>query len=193
MTTRQPACSIPLLPECNWFNNAPAVVIPEAVASWLQDKRSTTAKFKQLSRCMQIECCFEGRVARSELGSEAELLPRSVDLVWLREVLMVADGVPWLYGRTLIPRPLLEQAELGLATLGTTPLGERLFNLPVPPQRTEIQVAAVTPPLALVARVATPLRQHWWARRSLLTLQQGSLFVTDLFLPAAPIYQGSHV
>lgn len=191
MTDRQPACPTPLLPHCDWFIT-PAAVLPKSVAGWLQDKRSTTAKFKQRSRCLQIECCFEGRVARSDLGSEALVLPQSVDTLWLREVLMIADGVPWLYGRTLIPQPLLEQAELGLTTLGTIPLGERLFNLPVPPQRAGIEVAVVTPPPALVSRVADPPKQHWWARRSRLTLPQGSLFVTDLFLPACPIYQETH-
>ncbi len=191
MIDRQPARSTPLLPQCDWFIPSVAV-LPASVAGWLHDMRSTTAKFKQRSRCLQIECCFEGRVASRDLGAEALVLPRSVDVVWLREVLMIADGMPWLYGRTLIPQPLLEHAELGLTTLGTTPLGERLFNLPVPPQRSDIEVAVVTPPLVLVTRVAAPPRQPWWARRSRLMLPQGSLFVTDLFLPACPIYQETH-
>jgi chorismate lyase len=191
MTARQPVRSTPLLLQCDWFAS-PAPVLPELVACWLHDKRSTTAKFKQMSFILQIECCFEGWVTHSDLGAEATGLPRSVDSLWLREVLMIVDGTPWLYGRSLIPQFLLEQTELGLKTLGTTPLGERLFNLPVPPQRGGIEVAAVKPPLALATHVAAPPMQYWWARRSCLMLPQGSLFVTDLFLPAAPIYQGNH-
>lgn len=155
MTASPPVRSTPLLPQCDWFAS-PTPVLPELVARWLHDKRSTTAKLKQLGDRLQIECCFEGWVTRSDLGTEATVLPRSVDSLWLREVLMIVDDWPWLYGRSLIPQPLLEHAELGLKTLGTTPLGERLFNLPVPPQRSDIEVAVVTPPLVLVTRVAAP-------------------------------------
>ncbi|XAV88976.1 MAG: chorismate lyase [Candidatus Symbiodolus clandestinus] len=36
-----------------------------------------------------------------------------------------------------------------------------------------------------------PTRRRWWARRSRLSLPQGALLLTELFLPASPLYQSS--
>jgi chorismate--pyruvate lyase len=47
---------------------------------------------------------------------------------WLREILLCADGEPWLAGRTVVPESTLTGPELALQKLGTTPLGRYLFT-----------------------------------------------------------------
>ncbi|STG51908.1 chorismate lyase [Escherichia coli] len=47
---------------------------------------------------------------------------------WLREILLCADGEPWLAGRTVVPVSTLSGPELALQKLGKTPLGRYLFT-----------------------------------------------------------------
>lgn len=66
-------------------------------------------------------------VTGADIESERPLLadePR----YWLREILLCADGEPWLAGRTVVPESTLNGPELALRQLGTTPLGRYLFT-----------------------------------------------------------------
>ncbi|MEW9809258.1 MAG: chorismate lyase [Candidatus Symbiodolus clandestinus] len=182
--------STPLLMVSNWFQFS-MPELPKWVAAWLLDEGSTTTKFQQCCGCLQIECCFEGYLSQDDLSEEISSLAMNDEPVWLREVLMMADGIPWLYGRSLIPKTLLEHPDLALSTLGNTPLGARLFSLPKPPKREAIQITQVLPTKALTLLANQPTRRRWWARRSRLSLPQGALLLTELFLPASPLYQSS--
>ncbi len=69
----------------------------------------------------------EGFVEQNEIPEELPLLPKE-SRYWLREILLCADGEPWLAGRTVVPVSTLSGPELALQKLGKTPLGRYLFT-----------------------------------------------------------------
>ncbi|CNK25030.1 chorismate pyruvate lyase [Yersinia aldovae] len=145
--------------------------IPADVADWLMELGSMTRRFEQ--HCQQVHVapqreCF---ITRDELGEDAEHLPIS-KRYWLREIILCGDNEPWLLGRTIIPEETLSGPDRALVDLGTLPLGRYLFggnNL----TRDYIQVGR---------------QEAQWARRSLLRLSGKPLLLTEVFLPASPLY-----
>ena len=59
----------------------------------------------------------EGFVEQNEIPEELPLLPKE-SRYWLREILLCADGEPWLAGRTVVPVSTLSGPELALQKLG---------------------------------------------------------------------------
>ena len=113
----------------------------------------------------------EGFVGRDALAGEAPLLP-SEPRYWLREIILCANGEPWLAGRTIVPESTLSGPELALQQLGQTPLGRYLFTS-----------STLTRDFIEIGRHA-----ELWGRRSRLRLSGKPLLLTELFLPASPLY-----
>ncbi|HBH69686.1 MAG TPA: chorismate lyase, partial [Erwinia persicina] len=91
---------------------------------------------------------------------------------WLREIELCGDGVPWLVARTLVPESTLNGPEQKLQQLGTVPLGRYLFAS-----------STLTRDFIDVGHSDT-----LWGRRSRLRLSGKPLLLTELFLPASPLY-----
>ncbi|ENA1739956.1 chorismate lyase [Yersinia ruckeri] len=142
------------------------------VAEWLMELGSMTRRFEQHCQRVHIEPQQERFITRDELGEEAEHLPVS-ERYWLREVILCGDGQPWLLGRTVVPEETLSGADRVLVDLGTVPLGRYLFS-----------GDALTRDY-----IQTGLQGKLWARRSLLRLSGKPLLLTEVFLPASPLYQ----
>ncbi|MCW6567765.1 chorismate lyase [Yersinia ruckeri] len=142
------------------------------VAEWLMELGSMTCRFEQHCQRVHIEPQQERFITRDELGEEAEHLPVS-ERYWLREVILCGDGQPWLLGRTVVPEETLSGADRALVDLGTVPLGRYLFS-----------GDALTRDY-----IQTGLQGKLWARRSLLRLSGKPLLLTEVFLPASPLYQ----
>ena len=113
----------------------------------------------------------EGFVTSADIASELPLLPKE-ERYWLREILLCADGEPWLAGRTVVPESTLSGPELALQRLGNTPLGRYLFTS-----------SELTRDFIEIGRDA-----ELWGRRSRLRLSGKPLILTELFLPASPLY-----
>lgn len=143
-----------------------------ALADWLLEQGSMTRRFEQHCRQVTIHRCREGYFPASNVGGEIALLP-ACDSYWLREVILYGDGEPWLAGRTLIPASALVGAEWALTTIGDQPLGKWLFRGDAP-VRDYIQLGKMN---------------SLWARRSCFRPSGKSLLLTELFLPAAPLYR----
>ena len=87
--------------------------------------------------------------------------------VWLREVMLFGDGVPWVFAQTLLPESGARGAAAGLTELGDEPIGPWLF-----------------------ARRTRRQSLQWrrdegglYARRSMLLLEGSPLQISELFLP----------
>ena len=87
--------------------------------------------------------------------------------VWLREVMLFGDGVPWVFAQTLLPESGARGAAAGLTGLGDEPIGPWLF-----------------------ARRTRRQSLQWrrdegglYARRSMLLLEGSPLQISELFLP----------
>ncbi|MEB8291252.1 chorismate lyase [Klebsiella michiganensis] len=138
---------------------------------WLLLEDSMTKRFEQQGKKVSVIMVNEGFVERDALAGEASLLP-SEPRYWLREIILCANGEPWLAGRTIVPESTLSGPELALQQLGQTPLGRYLFTS-----------STLTRDFIEIGRHA-----ELWGRRSRLRLSGKPLLLTELFLPASPLY-----
>jgi len=148
--------------------------IPELDAhlrDWLLLEDSMTRRFEQQGKRVTVTLIREDFVNRDEIAQEAALLPVD-ERYWLREILLCADDVPWLAGRTVVPASTLCGPELALQNLGKTPLGRYLFTS-----------STLTRDFIEIGKYA-----ELWGRRSRLRLSGKPLLLTELFLPASPLY-----
>lgn len=145
--------------------------IPAPAADWLIYHDSMTRRLERYCLKLSVEVNQERFITSPDVAGESALLPLS-ERYWLREVTLLGDGTPWLFGRTVIPEQTLDEADLDLTQVGSTPLGRYLF-LQGPPPRDVIQMGRC---------------DALWVRRSRLLLSGNPLLITELFLPQAPLY-----
>ncbi|PVZ83203.1 chorismate lyase [Serratia sp. S1B] len=158
-----------ILPTIEWLPESSA--IPATVSDWLMEPGSMTRRFERHCVRVQVEPQRECFVTADALAEETRHLPPS-ERYWLREILLLGDNQPWLLGRTLIPQETLTGPDQALVDLGTLPLGRYLFSSPNL-TRDYIHIGQY---------------QDLWARRSRLCLAGKPLLLTELFLPASPLY-----
>lgn len=138
---------------------------------WLLLEDSMTKRFEQQGKKVTVTLIREGFVVSDEIAEERDHLPDEARY-WLREILLCADGEPWLAGRTVVPESTLSGPELALQKLGNTPLGRYLFTS-----------STLTRDFIDIGR-----HEQLWGRRSRLRLGGKPLMLTELFLPASPLY-----
>ncbi|WP_373962808.1 chorismate lyase [Kosakonia sacchari] len=138
---------------------------------WLLLEDSMTKRFEQQGKTVSVTLIREGFVTVDEIAEERDSLAKE-DRYWLREIILCADGEPWLAGRTVVPESTLSGPELALQTLGKTPLGRYLFTS-----------STLTRDFIEIGR-----HEQLWGRRSRLRLGGKPLMLTELFLPASPLY-----
>jgi chorismate--pyruvate lyase len=138
---------------------------------WLLLEDSMTKRFEQQGKRVTVTLVREDFVGQDEVAEALALLPKE-PRYWLREILLCADGEPWLAGRTVVPESTLSGPELQLQQLGTTPLGRYLFTS-----------STLTRDFIEIGKDA-----GLWGRRSRLRLSGKPLLLTELFLPASPLY-----
>ena len=108
-----------------YFKEIPA--LDTQLRDWLLLEDSMTKRFEQQGKTVSVTMIREGFVEQNEISEELPLLPKE-SRYWLREILLCADGEPWLAGRTVVPVSTLSGPELALQKLGKTPLGRYLFT-----------------------------------------------------------------
>jgi len=163
--------ALSLLRAINWLSSTQATLAP-SLLDWLMEEDSMTRRFEQHCQQVTVEPVREGFIDASELGEEKSFLPDDKRF-WLREVLLFGDGEPWLAGRTLVPESTLNGPEAMLQQLGTRPLGRYLFSS-----------STLTRDFIEPGKV-----DALWGRRSRLRLSGKPLLLTELFLPASPLYR----
>lgn len=104
----------------------------------------------------------------SKLGLDETALP------FIREVILEGDGVPLTYGRVIIAPQTYHNHFAAFKDLGAQPIGETLLYNNPESTRSCFEYAKTEDGL--------------WARRSLFTLRQDPLLVTEFFLPSLPDY-----
>ncbi|EFE05520.1 chorismate lyase [Citrobacter youngae] len=152
-----------------YFDEIPA--LDPQLLDWLLLEDSMTKRFEQQGKQVTVTLIREAFVGQNEVAEELMLLPKE-SRYWLREILLCADGEPWLAGRTVVPESTLCGPELALQNLGKTPLGRYLFTS-----------STLTRDFIEIGRDAA-----LWGRRSRLRLSGKPLMLTELFLPASPLY-----
>jgi chorismate--pyruvate lyase len=166
-----------------WNRPAPPAHHPYHV--WLTDRGSLTARI--LARCSEfsVHRVFQGRAR--PLRDEAFLLhERREQQALVREVLLIADGIPVVFAHSAVVLADLKGVWHSLSAMGSKPLGAALFADPRV-VRTGFTYRRLNAHHPLHRRASTLLDSvppTLWARRSHFRLQGKPILVTEVFLPA---------
>ena len=145
--------------------------MPANARDWLFDSGSLTARLKTLSEGkFAVEVVDESWLVFPELRFRSRFGPVAPEhRFWSRRVVLLGNGVPWVFANTLIPTHSLGGNLEQIIRLGTRPLGEYLFSQPEL-SRSEIEVKEIA--------------EQSWGRRSWFFLNAKPVLVAEYFLPA---------
>lgn len=163
--------------------------INSTLNNWLFDRGSLTTRLKQ--QCQHFEVIVLNAATGILSPQEQHLFKDASLTINFREVLLVCDGVPQVYARSLIPDNTIDSSNVGLRELGNNSLGQILFQAPHA-KRGAIEVTSFNQQSSLATlskELGMPVTHDLWGRRSLFTLQQYPLLVSEVFLPGALAYQ----
>lgn len=103
----------------------------------------------------------------------------------IREVLLYTNDKPLILARTILPKKTIQSAKGNLSHLGTRPLGEVIFSYPHLQRLTKDVCCVKTNLWSKALQQQLNIKQSVWGRRTVYTLQQQPLLVSELFLPDA--------
>ena len=155
----------------------PASSIPDFWRHWLTDNGSLTQRLIELKPGH-----FRVRLLREYRGHATPLEYRALGLsikhpVWIREVSLCIDDDVVVFGRTVIPISTLTGKHTRLLSLGERSLGSYLFRQPGIFRRS-----------LSFARVHEPRLPVNWCRRSVFSLDNKPLLVTESFTEKLRLY-----
>lgn len=156
-------------------------VLPAVAVPWLAHDGSLTEKLaRHFATEITVQPDFEGSAAFHR--DETPLLPGPAARGHVREIALLAGGMPVVAARTVVPVDS-RRLTARVRRLGTRPLAELLFAAGAPRCRVR-QIARLRPDMpahALAGRLSTEGPR--WARRSLFEIAGECLLVTEIFLP----------
>lgn len=183
---------LPFRHGCNnlWVTkqNQEAHNLSSELLSWLFDEHSLTQRLCAIATTFEVVVLREGPASISD--AELQLFATHEGLN-SREVLLLCDGQPQVYARTLIPQTTLEHANSLLKTLGNKSLGEVLFR-DKSMQRQAIEITSFSKDSTMAdfaQSLSLEVTHPLWARRSIFTLNDNPLMVSEVFLPNSYAYQ----
>ncbi len=168
----------------DWRTALPRRADNRAVASWLTEPGSLTARCQAASRHFRVRVIGHGLGAA--LPDEAALIGVGRGRARVREVVLECDGVPVIFAHTVLPAAQRGHLPRWLARLGSRSLGSLLFAYPgfrrgpIEFRRLDARHPLYRRAAAFAPAAGRPL----WARRSLHRLGGRQVLVTEVFLPA---------
>ncbi|KQQ87612.1 chorismate lyase [Massilia sp. Leaf139] len=170
-----------------WHRNVAAVGAGAAARDWLATPGSLTARLVAHSGSFRVRRLHQ-KAAVCSMEEAARIgLPRRAR-VWEREVLLCCDGVPVVFGHTVVPLSATASDWPLFSALGERSLGSTLFYDPLV-ERGPLEFARLRAGHPLLAQVNAALggardANDFHARRCVYRRHQGLLMVTEVFLPA---------
>lgn len=155
-----------------------------AYQKWLIDKGSLTARLKARYTDFAVQT-IALKYAKPSIGESALLRLPAHKTTLIREVLLMGNNQAVVFAHSVLPRASLRGAWQGLGKLGNKPLGATLFANPVV-KRTPLEYKKISACSPIAMRVAEHLNispQALWARRSIFSLNDAKILVTEVFLP----------
>lgn len=179
------------LRQTQWQPHVLALNAPPSLRAWLLEAGSLTARLKAHSETFRVQCLHQ-QTARC-LSDEASVIGmHRPGRVWEREVLLRCDNTPVVFAHTVVPMSATAADWPLFSALGERSLGTTLFGDPSV-RRGVLEFARLREghPLAQRAmaalernRIARPQARILYARRCLYRRRQGTLLVTEVFLPS---------
>ncbi len=170
-----------------WHRHVNAVNASPGLRDWLTADGSLTARLIAHSQQFRVQRLHQQTALCLPDEAHAIGMHRS-GRVWEREVLLRCDGVPVVFAHTVVPLSATASDWPLFSALGERSLGSTLFKDPQV-RRGELEFARIRPGHPLMARACAALglapgKHTLYARRCLYRRHQGSLLVTEVFLPA---------
>jgi chorismate--pyruvate lyase len=168
-----------------WQPHARAVRAPRQMHDWLVTPGSLTARLVASSDTFRVRRLHQRSALclADEAGAIGLARPQRVQE---REVLLMCDGKPAVFGHTIVPLDANATDWPLFSALGERSLGSTLFYDPLV-RRGQLEFARLgrEHPLARRVRALTALDEPiYYARRCVYRRRQGLLLVTEVFLPA---------
>ena len=168
-----------------WHRHVNALGAPAAMQDWLRTSGSLTACLIAHSDSFRVQRLHQHTAPC--LADEARAIGMArVGRVWEREVLLRCDGVPVVFAHTVVPRSASAADWPLFNALGERSLGSTLFHDPLV-ARGELEFARIRAGHPLMRRACAALglgpNTLFFARRCLYRRHQGTLLVTEVFLP----------
>ncbi|MEX5745037.1 chorismate lyase [Massilia sp. X63] len=169
-----------------WQPHARAVGACAPMRDWLTTEGSLTARLMAHSERFRVRRLHQH--AATCLADEARAigLPRP-GRVWEREVLLECDGIPRVFGHTVVPAVCTASDWPLFSALGERSLGTTLFYDPLV-RRGQLEYARIRAGHPLMGRVRAAIGGSddtlYYARRCVYRRHQGLLLVTEVFLPS---------
>jgi len=176
----------------SWQDPANVLVEDTCLSTWLLDTASLTERLQ--SMCRRFEVVVVNHQLESPSTDEIALLNCQQDNTYIREVLLLGDGVPWVFARSVIPQQINDSE---LDGLGCEPLGKRIFNdlrfrrgtfqlcrLDWQPMHAQLRLISDENMLSRGIATANTV----YGRRSCFDFLGCKMSVAEIFLPDAPAY-----
>jgi len=160
----------------------PDKTIPPHWINWLSDRGSLTQRLIEASaNRFAVEVIDQVETMPTE--SEARALDIGGDTpVYARQVLLLGNGEPWVFARSIMPLSTLTGRLEFLRNIDSQPLGALLFGDPSM-TREPVEVAFLSTERAHLPERLSHIKDPLWARRSVFRLDQKPLLVSEIFLP----------
>lgn len=158
--------------------------IPRPLRSWLSDDGSLTERLKSACTSFQV-VPLTLAIVRPNPDEYALLGIPPNSWAYVREVVLLCDGVPVVFAHSVLPRAALRGGWNGVTRLGSRSLGEVLFS-DRRITREPLAYRQIRASHALFRTIAKELplaTNSLWARRSLFCLNAHPLLVSEVFLP----------
>jgi chorismate--pyruvate lyase len=173
------------LRRATWHRHINGVAAPAAVRDWLVTQGSLTARLIAHSDSFRVQRLHQ--TSSLCLADEATAIGmHRPGRVWEREVLLRCDGVPVVFAHTVVPASCTASDWPLFSALGERSLGSTLFYDPLV-TRGELEFARIRAGHPLLERARAVLGGMddpvYYARRCLYRRRNGTLLVTEVFLP----------
>ena len=168
----------------NWVSASDLSAYPDLSAnikSWLTEASLLTMRLKNCAQHFELRVLSEGYRKTPSLLKDLEISDR----VFIREVMLLSDGVPMILGQTSIPEKTLRRHHW-LSKLGTGALGEKIMAFSNV-QRSAFIFSFCTGSSPILKKhgidCKTKEGEGLWMRRSSFVIQNQPLWVAEIFLP----------
>ncbi len=167
----------------NWRNSKQVFgTIPSSIKHCLLDQGSLTKRLVTASNNNFAVQVYRQGWSTAYLDEYRLLGINCGQLAQVRETLLLCNGTPWVFARSVIPASSLKGHARQLLKLKNRSLGSWLFNDPTM-QRDPFELATIAPNNPIVP-VELQQNHNLWGRRSKFMVQNLPLLVGEIFLPA---------
>lgn len=172
-------------PTIHWHNQKNSRLhphFPPALANWLKDSGSLTARLLGLSHGdFRVQVLFQG-LAPTRLDERRLLGLKTSSSVLVREVILYGCNQPWVFARSLLPLSSLTGNLRQLRKVSSKPLGAFLFKQHKL-MRSPMMIAQF-PASTHVVPLQFQQTKTLWGRSSVFYVDHKPLLVSEIFLPS---------